>query len=140
MESDSGRGVAQLIQRQPNIILMSEDMPPVDDVELLPLLRRLTRAIIVVMGKGGETAVVNALLHGADVYMTKPLNYRELLSRIRALLRRYEAGLGDHCSQISQKVSEVLFHRIDACLARLSSRLAFMGSRWCYVQTRQTAL
>jgi DNA-binding response OmpR family regulator len=122
-EVDSGKGVAQVLRRQPSMILMSEDMPPVEDVELLPLLRRLTRAPIIVIGEGGEAAVVNALLQGADLYMTKPLNYRELLSRIRALLRRSKMGFGDHCSQISRMVPEAPLQRIGGSLSLLRSYL-----------------
>lgn len=87
-ETDPDACVAQVMGREPGIILLSELLPPADGQELLPLLRRLTRAPIIVMGEGGEAAVVNALLQGADVYMRKPLNFRELLSRVRSLQRR----------------------------------------------------
>ena len=45
------------------------------------------------MGDGGELAAVNALLQGADSYIKKPLNYTELLSRIRGLMRRIDLDL-----------------------------------------------
>lgn len=86
--ADSSGGVAAVISGELGIVLMSEDMPPLDGVELLPLIRRLTRAPIIVIGNGGETAVVRSLLQGADMYLMRPVNYRELLGRVRALLRR----------------------------------------------------
>jgi two-component system alkaline phosphatase synthesis response regulator PhoP len=55
---------------------------------LLPLLRRLTESPIIVLGSGGEMAMVRALFQGADFYLTRPVNVRELIARIRALLRR----------------------------------------------------
>jgi DNA-binding response OmpR family regulator len=39
-------------------------------------------------------AMVQALLRGSDVYLTRPVNIRELMARIRALLRRYGAAKG----------------------------------------------
>ncbi len=49
-------------------------------------------ASCIVVGDGSVSDVVNALLNGADVYLREPVNYRELLSRIRALCRRIESG------------------------------------------------
>ena len=61
---------------------------------LLPVLRRLTESPIITLGAGGEMAIVQALLAGADVYLTRPVNIRELMARIRALLRRYGVPRG----------------------------------------------
>ena len=89
---DSSDGVARVMQGNPALVIMSEDMLPLEGVELLPLLRRLTASPIIVVGAGGETAVVKALLQGADMYISRPINYRELLSRVRALLRMANHG------------------------------------------------
>ena len=90
--TEGDEGIARIMEQDPGIVLLAEDMPPLGGVELLPLIRRLTGAPIIVMGNGGETAVINALLQGADMYLLKsPLNYREMSSRVRALLRRYDS-------------------------------------------------
>ncbi len=89
-EADSGGGIARIMQRPPGVVLMADEMPPLDGVELLPLARRLTSSPIIVVGDGGDTAVVKALLQGADMYLRKPVNYLELRSRMRALMRRSE--------------------------------------------------
>ena len=101
-EVDSGGGITRIIQGNPGIVIMAEDMPSLDGVELLPLMRRLTRAPIIVLGLGGELAVVKALMDGADMYLQKPLNYRELLSRARALFRRTEQEFTIPSSEVSQ--------------------------------------
>ena len=101
-EVDSSGGITRVMQGNPGIIIMAEDMPPLDGVELLPLMRRLTRAPIIVLGLGGETAVVKALMDGADMYLRKPLNYRELLSRVRALFRRTDQEFESSSSEVSQ--------------------------------------
>lgn len=95
-ECESSPAVAHVMNKDPAVILMVEDMLPVEDVELLPLLRRLSDSIIVVMGDGREISVVASLLQGADVYIRKPVNYRELLTRVRALLRRSKFSSSSH--------------------------------------------
>ena len=112
-EADSGGGVGRIIQREPGVVLMAEEMPPLDGVELLPLARRMTSSPIIVVGDGGDTAVVKALLQGADMYLRKPVNYLELLGRIGALTRRSEQNPYG-------RVSEMSFVR---CLGRLAEAL-----------------
>ncbi len=101
-EVDSSGGITRIMQGSPGIVVMAEDMPSLDGVELLPLMRRLTRAPIIVLGLGGELAVVKALMDGADMYLQQPLNYRELLSRARALFRRTEQEFTIPSSEVSQ--------------------------------------
>ena len=112
-EVDSGGGVARIMQRAPGVVLMAEEMPSLDGVELLPLARRLTSSPIIVVGDGGDTAVVKALLQGADMYLRKPVNYLELLSRIRALARRSEPDPYGRVSEMS----------FAGCLGRLAEAL-----------------
>jgi DNA-binding response OmpR family regulator len=86
---ESGQGVRHALDESPRIIIIvGEKMPPINGVDLLPLLRRLTESPIIVLGSGGEMAMVRALFQGADFYLTRPVNVRELIARIRALLRR----------------------------------------------------
>lgn len=92
LETQSNTGVGRVLSDGHYLIIMSEDMPSVDDLDLLPTLRGLTESPILVMGSGDEAAKVQALLHGADVYLDRPVNPGELIARIRALLRRYNAN------------------------------------------------
>ena len=91
-ESDNAQGVARIMRRNPHVVLLAEGMPSLDGQEMLPLTRRLTSSPIIVVGEGGETAVVKALLQGADMYLRKPVNHVELLSRVRAVTRRSDRG------------------------------------------------
>ena len=135
-EVDSSGGITRIMQSNPGIIIMAEDMPPLDGVELLPLIRRLTRAPIIVLGLGGETAVVKALMDGADMYLKKPLNYRELLSRVRALFRRMDqefessrlledsqANLEDLCAQEFGVLLTETEAKLLKCLAERAGRV-----------------
>ncbi len=81
-------------QNTPNLILLDIMLPEEDGMVILRKLRAdpATRAIPVMMltAKGTEYDTVLALDAGADDYVQKPFRMMELLSRIRALLRRAE--------------------------------------------------
>ena len=87
-EANGGQGVARILDMNPEVIVLSEDTPVVGGVEYLPLIRRVTSAPIVVVGDGDDIRVVSALVNGADMYVRKPVNPQELVSRVRALCRR----------------------------------------------------
>ena len=89
-ETESAPGISSIMQQDPGVILLAEDMPTVSGLDLLPLLRRRSAVPIIVTGKGTETAIVAALLQGADMYLEKPINHREMVCRIGALLRRMD--------------------------------------------------
>lgn len=98
--AESSQAVRMVLERQPSLVAMAESMPPLEGVELLPLLRRLTRVPIVVIGMGGEIAVVRALAHGADAYVSLLEDRLTLGARFRALLRRHQArGTTDEDTQ-----------------------------------------
>ena len=91
-ESSSGGGVAQVLDVDPDVILMSQEMPPLDGVVMLSLLRRMTTAPIIVVGSKDDSVAVEALLQGADMYVAEPVRQREMVARVRALVRRHRAG------------------------------------------------
>ncbi len=86
--SDSGEALQETLDRTPQLIIMAKETPPVEGVDLLPLLRRVTQAPILVIGPDAENDLVQALLHGADSYIKQPVDPDELLARIRNILRR----------------------------------------------------
>lgn len=86
--SDPAEGITLAVTHPAHLIILAEDTPDIDGVVVLQSLRRLTSTPIIVVGTGRETSVVKALLDGADIYMSRPINNRELLSRARSLLRR----------------------------------------------------
>jgi DNA-binding response OmpR family regulator len=92
LQSDEGLSV--VLDSPPRLIIVGEEMPPVDGVDLVPLLRWLTDSPIITLGSGGEIEMVKALVQGADFYLTRPVSPRELMARVRALLRRHGAARG----------------------------------------------
>jgi DNA-binding response OmpR family regulator len=75
----------------PDLILLDVMMPDIDGFEVLRIIRE-TSAVPVIMltAKGEEDDRVRGLELGADDYITKPFSPRELVSRVRAVLRRTE--------------------------------------------------
>jgi two-component system KDP operon response regulator KdpE len=91
-EASSGTEALNKIRdRLPDIILLDVMMPDLDGFETLRLVREIsTVPVIMLTAKGEEDDRVRGLELGADDYVTKPFSPRELVSRVRAVLRRTE--------------------------------------------------
>jgi two-component system, OmpR family, KDP operon response regulator KdpE len=78
---------------KPELVITDLYMPHMDGVELCKRIRASSNVPIIVLSvKGEERAKVEALDAGADDYVTKPFGADELLARVRAMLRRANAG------------------------------------------------
>lgn len=76
---------------QPDIVLLDVMLPKVSGIDVCRQLRKKTQVpIIMVTAKGAEIDTVVGLEVGADDYVTKPYRLRELVARMRAVLRRTE--------------------------------------------------
>ena len=71
-----------------DVIIVDSNMPTIKTNEMLPGLRRITKIPIIVVGRGGEHALVQSLKAGADYYVSRLVSQQELVERVRALLRR----------------------------------------------------
>ena len=77
----------------PDLVLLDLRLPGMDGIEVCRRLRaRSDVPIIVVTAKGEEVDRVVGLELGADDYIVKPFGFRELLARIRAVMRRARPG------------------------------------------------
>ncbi len=73
----------------PDLILLDVMMPDLDGFEVLRTIREISQVpVIMLTAKGEEDDKVKGLELGADDYVTKPFSPRELVSRIKAVLRR----------------------------------------------------
>ncbi|GAC1303381.1 MAG: response regulator transcription factor [Vulcanimicrobiaceae bacterium] len=73
----------------PEVIVLDVMLPEIDGFALLPMLRRLTDAPIVMLSARAETAEkVAGLSRGADDYVGKPFELEELVARLQSALRR----------------------------------------------------
>lgn len=90
-EARSGEeAVAILAQSAFDLVLLDVNMPGIGGVEACREIRALMPKIGIVMVtvQDGESEIVKALEAGADDYVTKPIRFRELVARLRAVLRR----------------------------------------------------
>ncbi|HXQ87498.1 MAG TPA: response regulator transcription factor [Gaiella sp.] len=86
-------GTAALAAQLPDLVLLDLRLPDMDGTEVCQRLRARSEVpIIVVTAKGEEVDRVVGLELGADDYVVKPFGFRELLARIRAVLRRTQRG------------------------------------------------
>jgi two-component system OmpR family response regulator len=87
--ADGRRGLDELGRGAFDAVLLDVMMPGIDGLEVLRRLREKHRIpVIMLTAKGDETDRVVGLELGADDYLGKPFSPRELLARLRAVLRR----------------------------------------------------
>jgi len=90
-----GASALEVARRErPDLVILDIMLPEMDGIEVCRLLRRenstATTPIMMLTAKGEEIDKVVGLEVGADDYVTKPFGRRELLARVKALLRRAE--------------------------------------------------
>jgi DNA-binding response OmpR family regulator len=86
---DGEAALAWFDAEPPDLVLLELTLPGIDGLEVLRLLReRGQTPVIILTARGGEADRVVGLELGADDYVTKPFSPRELVARIRAVLRR----------------------------------------------------
>jgi two-component system alkaline phosphatase synthesis response regulator PhoP len=116
---DGKRGLALALSEAPDLILLDVMMPGMSGWDLCRELRRrgLDAPVIMLTARGAEVDRVLGLELGADDYVTKPFSLRELMARIRAVLRRPGPR---------QKFEEFAFGDVRV---HLRARQAFKGGR-----------
>ncbi|MCC7117744.1 MAG: response regulator transcription factor [Anaerolineales bacterium] len=96
VEAFNGKqAIQKLRDATPDLILLDVMMPDLNGFEVLETVREIASVpVIMLTAKGEEDDRVRGLEHGADDYVTKPFSPRELVSRIKAVLRRTESASG----------------------------------------------
>jgi two-component system, OmpR family, response regulator len=88
---DGLQGVETARAEKPDLIILDLMLPQMDGLEVCRVLRKdMIVPILMLTAKAEEIDKIVGLEVGADDYMTKPFSMRELLARIRAMLRRTE--------------------------------------------------
>ena len=91
---EGNSGLQKVLQNQYDLILLDVMLPGVSGFDICKTARKegINTPIILLTAKGEEIDKVLGLELGADDYITKPFSLRELLARIKAILRRAPAG------------------------------------------------
>src|SRR6201996_2648297 len=88
--SDGIEGLERALEESPDLVVLDVMMPRMSGLEVCKQLRakRASIPIIMLTARGQEVDKVVGLELGADDYVTKPFSIRELLARVKAILRR----------------------------------------------------
>ena len=86
---DGGKGVEQFRAFQPDLVLLDIMLPVMDGWSVLKKIRESSKVPVIMLTAKGETSdKVSGLEMGADDYIVKPFEMKEVLARIHAVLRR----------------------------------------------------
>ncbi|MEW6742608.1 MAG: response regulator [Planctomycetota bacterium] len=151
--ADGEEGLRSIRREGPDLVLLDLMLPGLDGIETCSRIKQdpLTRSIPVVMvtAKGEETDIVLGLGVGADDYITKPFSPKELVARVKAVLRRgplkEERGAGERIVRGSVVIDAVRHEvRVDERLLTLTATefrlLHFLASHPGRVFTRDHLL
>lgn len=99
--ADGGAAMRQVLERDPaDLIILDLRMPGEDGLTLTSSIRKTSDAgIIILTGTGDEVDHVVGLELGADDFVSKPADLRQLLARIRSVLRRVGSGSGERAGE-----------------------------------------
>lgn len=115
-ETDGEEGLSLIRRELPDLVLLDVMLPGIDGLEICRRLKyeAATREIPVIMvtARSEESDVVLGLEVGADDYLTKPFGPRELVARVRAVLRRGKVQLD------GEDQTRVVFDRLSVDPAR----------------------
>lgn len=109
---DGADGLALHARAQPDLVILDIMLPALDGFEVCKRIRAWSKTpILMLTARGDEDDRIQGLELGADDYLVKPFSPRELVSRVRAILRRVEgqtaeangANAGAGASQASSK-------------------------------------
>lgn len=119
LEADSAQTAHSLIvDHQPDLILLDWMMPGTSGIELARRLKRdpvtAELPIIMLTAKGEEDNRVQGLEAGADDYIAKPFSPRELMARLKAVLRRTTPHGVDETVEVNGLLLDPVSHRVSS--------------------------
>jgi len=112
--SDGEEGLYFATHRSYDLIILDIMLPKMDGLEILKRVRGIgvQTPVIFLTARDREKDIVQGLDLGADDYISKPFSFNELLSRIRAILRRGKVDTTPSRIQIANLVLEIDGHRV----------------------------
>lgn len=116
--ADAREAQARIAERLPDLILLDWMLPGISGIDFARRLKRdeLTRDLPVIMltARAEEEDKVQGLESGSDDYITKPFSPRELVARIRAVMRRGGPGAEDEILRANSLSLDLASHRVSA--------------------------
>ena len=113
-----------LQQKQPDLILLDVMLPGIDGVELLSRMKANEKfrdiPVIMATAKGTEYDKVQSLDLGADDYLVKPFGMMEMVSRVKAVLRRSQPRKNDRLLTLDELVLDLDQHIVSVSGERIA--------------------
>lgn len=106
---DGEAALALARSAQPDLVILDLGLPGLDGLDVARLLRKESNIpLIMLTARGEETDKLIGLELGADDYITKPFSPKELVARVRAVLRRVDASLANAHADVIRAADIVL--------------------------------
>jgi len=130
-----GEAVLNSIRKEsPEIVVLDIMLPKKDGLEVLKGIREVSRVpVIMLTAKGEEADRVVGLELGADDYLPKPFSPRELLARIKAVLRRLEPGMkpaGDESERLRVEAGNLVLDKARQTLLMEGKEVALSSTEY----------
>ena len=117
VEMDGDGGLMAIRERDFDLVILDWMMPNMSGIEVVRKIRRMNdkRATPVIMltARGEETDKIRGLDAGADDYVVKPFSPAELVSRVRALLRRSTPDMGAETLAYEDLEMDLVSHKVN---------------------------
>ena len=117
VEMDGDGGLMAIRERDFDLVILDWMMPNMSGIEVVRQIRRMNdkRATPVIMltARGEETDKIRGLDAGADDYVVKPFSPAELVSRVRALLRRSAPDMGGETFAYEDLEMDLVSHKVN---------------------------
>lgn len=117
VEMDGDGGLMAIRERDFDLVILDWMMPNISGIEVVRQIRRMNdkRATPVIMltARGEETDKIRGLDAGADDYVVKPFSPAELVSRVRALLRRSAPDMGGETLAYEDLEMDLVSHKVN---------------------------
>ena len=128
LEAQDGKVACNLASEKiPALILLDLMLPLVDGLQVCKYLKRNNETknipIIIVSAKDEENDIVTGLDLGAEDYLTKPFSPKELMARVKAVLRRNDANREREKSEVKYKDLIMNFHEHEASIKNKKLKL-----------------
>ncbi len=144
-------GAEALAAKEVDLVLLDLGLPDIDGQVVCRRIRESSQVpIIIVTARGDEIDKVSLLEIGADDYVQKPFGFRELVARVRAVLRRSQADGSSPVSDapvvvsslsIDQRTREVVFGEVSVSLSpKEFDLLLFLAREPGTVRTREAII
>jgi two-component system response regulator ResD len=142
---DGADGLALHAREHPDLVILDIMLPAIDGFEVCRRIRTWSKTpILILTARGDEEDRINGLELGADDYLVKPFSPRELVSRVRAILRRVSNVAGSHAATTESLVQNTPVNPthsgVNATLLRFPSLAIDLLARRVEVNDHEVAL